>query len=82
MNITPLLKDYLLREVVDKYKGKGLEWSDVKNLTHENVSVLGYTSSNGVIWFTLILDTIGGVFQVRFYPEDFKDGVGFFSLPE
>ena len=74
MKISKLLAEYLLVQGCDQ---NGINSAEYKNLSHENVSVLGfYQYDSGAISFTIIVDTIG-VLTVIYNPKDFTDGTCF-----
>lgn len=64
MTVTPLLRDYLLKQVLLEYD---IPEADAKNLTLENVSVVDY-SNHGM--FTVIIDTLG-IYSIRYRHHEF-----------
>ena len=74
MKISKLLAEYLLVQGCNQNNIDSEEYND---LSHENVSVLGfYQYDSGTIRFTIIVDTIG-VLIAKYKPEEFANEICF-----
>ena len=67
MKISKLLAEYLLVQGCDQ---SGIGSEEYKDLSHKNVSVLSFYQHDGVIGFTIVVDTIG-VLRVNYTHDDF-----------